>query len=162
MNSTKCSRGKESTRKREVQHIVMHSLCQMERHISYLLAYCIDIVTCGRCSALSFATETLQVASKLGQMQIMDDQLEEGLTTLRRCVMQAEEHYSPESRGYATALPQHLEVLAEGLQRSGDLMGARDLLHKAMGLRRVRSLSIQMSPIKEYTPVLFVTNLSLS
>ncbi len=81
--------------------------------------------------------ESLQVASRLGQLQMMDGQLEEGLTTLRRCVMQAEEHYSPDSQGFSTALPQHLEILAEGLQRSGDLMGARDLLHRAMGLRRV-------------------------
>ena len=78
------------------------------------------------------------MASKLGQLQMMDGQIQEGLTTLRRCVMQAEEHYNAESQGYSTALPQHLEVLAEGLQRSGDLMGARDLLHRAMGLRRVR------------------------
>ena len=88
---------------------------------------------------LASGAESLQAASRLGQLQMMGEQIQEGLTTLRRCVMQAEEHYKPESQGYSTALPQHLEILAEGLQRSGDLIGARDLLHKAMGLRRVRN-----------------------
>ena len=70
-------------------------------------------------------------------MQMMDGRVEEGLATLRRCVSQAESLHPPGSEGHTTALPQQLEILSEGLQRSGDLMGARDLLHRSMGLRKV-------------------------
>ena len=67
----------------------------------------------------------------------MNGQSEEGEALLRRCVEQVKalhEEGSPEYRAY---LPMHFEVLAEALQKKGDLDGARQLLHKSIGLRSV-------------------------
>jgi len=61
----------------------------------------------------------------------------EGVATLRRCVQQAEGVFPTESPGHTSTLPNHMEVLASGLQRTGDLVGARDQLHAAIRLRSV-------------------------
>ncbi len=86
---------------------------------------------------LPLAAEALVTASKLGQMLIMAGEGEEGVATLRRCVRQAEGEFPSGSPGHTSALPNHMEVLASGLQRSGDLEGARDQLHAAIRLRTV-------------------------
>ena len=78
-----------------------------------------------------------------------DGQTEQGLQTLQSCAAQAESLYTPDSAGYSTVLPLQLEILAEGLQRTGKLTEARDQLYKAMGARKVSaSLALHQSEVK--------------
>ena len=94
----------------------------------------------------------------------MNGQSEEGETLLRRCVEQVKamhEEGSPEYRAY---LPMHYEVLAEALQKKGDLDGARQLLHKSIGLRSVslRPGSMFLPHLARAGPASLLTALSIT
>ena len=74
------------------------------------------------------------MANRLGQLLIMDGQMEAGVAALQRCAHQAETVLDSDS----PFLPFFLGSLAEGLQKAGDLKASQLIWHQAIGLKSVR------------------------
>lgn len=81
--------------------------------------------------------ERLVATNKLGQLLVLDGQNEAGLAVLQKCTQQAEEAFPKGSSLETDLLPFYLASLADALRRCGQLMEARETLHRALGLRSV-------------------------
>ena len=86
---------------------------------------------------------SLTTASRLGQLLLETGRGEEGEAVLRRVLQQAQDMNAANEQAMPSwHLAIYVENVAHALVARGNLTGARDLLHQALGLRRVSHCSL--------------------